>query len=60
MVREAIESVATPEVRVGFSHRALHMAREHEIRSRGYRLHRFVDKRLRTAMAFSATGLRTP
>ena len=31
MVREAIETVATPEVRVQILHRALHMAREHEI-----------------------------
>jgi hypothetical protein len=52
MVREAIESVATPEVRVQILHRALHMAREHEIPAAGDRLHRFVDKHLRTAMAF--------
>jgi hypothetical protein len=52
MVREAIETVATPEVRVQILHRALHMAREHEIPAAGERMHRFVDKHLRTAMAF--------
>lgn len=52
MVREAIETVATPEVRVQILHRALHIAREHEIPTEGERLHRFVDKHLRTAMAF--------
>jgi hypothetical protein len=52
MVREAIETVATPEVRVQILHRALHMGREHEIPATGERLHRFVDKYLRTAMAF--------
>jgi hypothetical protein len=52
MVREAIETVATPEVRVQILHRALHMAREHEIPTAGEPLHRFVDKHLRTAMAF--------
>ena len=35
MVREAIETVATPEVRVQILHRALHMAREHEIPESG-------------------------
>jgi len=52
MVREAIESVATPEVQVQILHRALHMAREHEIPGAGDRLHRFVDKHLRSAMEF--------
>lgn len=52
MVREAIETVATPDVRVQILHRALHMAREHEIPKAGPPLHRFVDKHLRTAMAF--------
>jgi len=52
MVREAIETVATPDVRVQILHRALHMAREHEIPQSGVPLHRFVDKHLRTAMAF--------
>jgi len=52
MVREAIETVATPEVRLQILHRALHMAREHEIPRSGSALHRFVDKHLRTAMAF--------
>ena len=52
MVREAIETVATPDVRVQILHRALHMAREHEIPEVGAPLHRFVDKHLRTAMAF--------
>jgi hypothetical protein len=52
MVREAIETVATPEVRVRILHRALHMAREHEIPATGEPLHRFIDKHLRTAMAF--------
>jgi hypothetical protein len=52
MVREAIETVATPEVRVQILHRALHMAREHEIPTAGTALHRFVDQHLRAAMAF--------
>ncbi|MGB5696963.1 MAG: hypothetical protein WBM46_15000 [Polyangiales bacterium] len=52
MVREAIETVATPEVRVQILHRAFHMSREHEIPAAGEPLHRFVDKHLRTAMAF--------
>ncbi len=52
MVREAIETVATPDVRFQILHRALHMAREHEIPQSGASLHRFVDKHLRTAMAF--------
>jgi hypothetical protein len=52
MVREAIETVATPDVRVQILHRALHMAREHEIPQAGTALHQFVDKHLRTAMAF--------
>lgn len=52
MVREAIETVATPEVRVQILHRALHIAREHEIPPGGERLHHFVHKHLRTAMAF--------
>ena len=52
MVREAIETVATPEVRVQILHRALHMSREHEIPPAGERLLNFVDKHLRTAMAF--------
>ena len=52
MVREAIEGVATPEVQVQILHRALHMAREHEIPAEGERLHRFVDKHLRIAMEF--------
>jgi hypothetical protein len=52
MVREAIETVATPDVRLQILHRALHMAREHEIPQSGAPLRRFVDKHLRTAMAF--------
>jgi len=52
MVREAIETVATPEVRVQILHRALHMAREHEIPAAGASLHAFIDKHLRNAMAF--------
>ena len=52
MVREAIETVATPDVRVQILHRALHMAQQHEIPEAGAQLHRFVDKHLRTAMAF--------
>lgn len=52
IVREAIETVATPEVRVQILHRALHMAREHQIPQGGEPLFRFVDKHLRTAMAF--------
>ena len=52
MVREAIETVATPEVRIQILHRALHMAREHEIPPAGDRLQRFAHTHLRTAMAF--------
>ncbi len=52
MVREAIDTVATPEVRVQILHRALHMAREHEIPTAGEPLRQFADKHLRTAMAF--------
>lgn len=52
MVREAIETVATPEVRVQILHRALHMAREHEVPKSGEPLRAFVHKHLRTAMAF--------
>jgi hypothetical protein len=52
MVREAIETVATPEVRVQIMHRALHIAREHEIPTEGAAMHRFVDKQLRSAMEF--------
>jgi len=52
MVREAIETVATPEVRVQILHRALHMAREHEIPGAGEPLRQFADKHLRTAMTF--------
>ncbi len=52
MVREAIESVATPEVRIQILHRALHMAREHEVPTAGESLHRFVDKHLRASMVF--------
>jgi|GEM_PF-1835256 len=52
MVREAIETVATPEVRVQILYRALHMAREHEIPAAGAELHSFVDKHLRNAMTF--------
>ena len=52
MVREAVETVATPEVRVQILHRALHMAQEHEIPPAGEPLRRFADKHLRTAMAF--------
>lgn len=52
MVREAIETVATAEVRVQILHRALHMAREHEIPSSGEPLGRFADKHLRSALTF--------
>jgi hypothetical protein len=52
MVREAIETVATPEVRVQILHRALHIAREHAIPASGEPLRRFADKHLRTAMTF--------
>lgn len=52
MVREAIETVATPEVRVQIMHRALHIAREHEIPTDGEAMRHFVDKPLRTAMEF--------
>ena len=54
MVREAIETVATPEVRVQILHRALHMAREHEIPTAGEPLHRFVNKHLRTVLMTSS------
>lgn len=52
MVREAIETVATPEVRVQILHRALHMAREPQLPQSGPALRTFVHKYLRTAMAF--------
>lgn len=52
VVREAIEAVATPEVRVQILHRALHMACEHAIPVSGEPLRHFVDKHLRTAMTF--------
>lgn len=52
VVREAIETVATPEVRVQILHRALHMAQEHAIPASGESLRRFADKHLRTAMTF--------
>ncbi len=52
MVREALETVATPEVRVQILHRALHIAREHEIPATGEPLHLFMNKHLPTAMAF--------
>jgi hypothetical protein len=52
MVREAIETVATPEVRMQILHRALHMAREPELPQSGPGLRTFVHKYLRTAMAF--------
>jgi len=52
LIREAIEAVAAPEVRLQIMHRALHMAREHEIPPSGEPLHTFVDKHLRTATAF--------
>jgi hypothetical protein len=52
MVREAIETVATPEVRVQILHRALHMAREPQLPKSGETLLTFVHKYLRTAMAF--------
>ncbi len=52
IVREAIEAVAAPDVRLQIMHRALHMAHEHEIPSSGQPLQIFVDKHLRTAAAF--------
>jgi hypothetical protein len=52
LIREAIEAVAAPEVRLQIMHRALHMAHEHEIPPSGEPLHAFVDKHLRTATAF--------
>jgi hypothetical protein len=59
MVREAIETVATPEVRVQIMHRALHMAREHEIPTEGADMHHFVDKHLRSAMEFHLGNVAT-
>ena len=52
IIREAIEAVAAPDVRLQIMHRALHMAREHEVPPSGEPLHTFVDKHLRTATAF--------
>jgi len=52
MVAGAGYPVATPEVRVQILHRALHMAREHEIPAAGEPLRLFADKHLRTAMTF--------
>lgn len=51
-VREAIDAVAAPDVRVQILHRALHMAREHQIPPAGEALQRFVEKHLKTATAF--------
>lgn len=52
IIREAIEAVAAPEVRLQIMHRALHMSREHEVPQSGEPLRTFVDKHLRTATAF--------
>lgn len=52
MVREAIETVATPEVRVQIVHRALHMAQEPQVPQSAEALRDFVRKHLRAAMAF--------
>lgn len=52
LIREAIETVAAPDVRHQIMHRALHMAGEHEVPEAGEPLHTFVDKHLRTSAAF--------
>ncbi len=52
IIREAIEAVAAPDVRLQIMHRARHMSREHEIPQSGEPLRTFVDKHLRTATAF--------
>lgn len=52
LIREAIEAVAAPEVRLQIMHRALHMAHEHEVPESGEPLHTFVDKHLRASAAF--------
>lgn len=51
-IREAIDAVAAPDVRVQILHRALHMAREHKIPSAGEPLQTFVEKHLLRATAF--------
>ena len=51
-VREAIDAVAAPDVRVRILHRALHMAREHEIPPAGKRLEMFVERHLKAATSF--------
>jgi len=52
IVREAIEAVAAPDVRLQIMHRALHMAHEHQVPPSGEALHTFIDKHLRAATAF--------
>ncbi len=52
VIREAIEAVAAPEVRLQIMHRAHHMSREHEIPQSGQPLRDFIDKHLRAATAF--------
>lgn len=52
IVREAIEAVATPEVRQQIMHRALHMAHAHEVPKGGAPLREFIDRHLRSASAF--------
>ena len=52
IVREAIEAVATPEVRQQIMHRALQLADEHEVPTAGAALRDFVDRHLRDSSAF--------
>ncbi len=52
IIREAIEAVAAPDVRLQIMHRARHMSRVHEIPQSGEPLRTFVERHLRAATAF--------
>jgi len=51
-VREALHAVATPTVAARILHRALHMAKAHEIPGGGAPLQRFVERHLGAATLF--------
>ena len=51
-VHESIDAIAAPDIRARILHRALHMAREHEIPEAGKSLETFVERHLRAATAF--------
>ncbi len=52
-VREALEAVASPNMTVRILHRALHMARIHEVPGGGQDLRLFVSKHLKAAVDFA-------